>query len=198
MKASRILTWIAVLSFCVALVLCLGTSVNAQSATDGAISGTVIDSSGAAVPNAKVTAKNVGTNAAVSSTTDDTGYFRISKLSPADYTITVDATGFAPYTAEHVTVLIGSVTDLTAKLNVASAGATVEVSAEIPVINTTSPEFSNVVDEQIISNLPINNGRWTSFALLTPGAVNDSNGFGLLSFRGIRIIPPNMAGQRAR
>jgi len=181
----------AALSLCVALVLCLGTFVNAQSATDGAISGTVVDSSGAAVPNAKVTAKNVGTNATISSTTDDTGYFRISKLSPADYTIMVDATGFAPYTAEHVTVQIGSVTDVTAKLNVASAGATVEVSAEIPVINTTSQEFANVVSEQQISNLPINNGRWSSFALLTPGAVNDGNGFGLISFRGISPLLNN-------
>jgi hypothetical protein len=181
----------AALSFCVALVLSVGTSVNAQSTTDGAISGTVVDSSGAAVPNAKVTAKNIGTNATISSTTDDTGYFRIAKLSPADYTITVDATGFAPYTAEHVTVLIGSITDLTAKLNVASADATVVVSETVPTVNTTSPEFSNVVDETAISNLPINNGRWTSFALLTPGAVNDGNGFGLLSFRGISPLLNN-------
>jgi hypothetical protein len=191
MRASRLLTWVSELLLCVAFVLCLSSAVNAQSTTDGAISGTVIDSSGAAVPNAKVTAKNVGTNATASSTTDDTGFFRIGKLIPADYTITVDATGFAPYTAEHVTVQIGSVTDLTAKLNVASAGATVEVSAEIPLINTTSQDFSHVVDEQMISNLPVNNGRWSSFALLTPGAVNDGNGFGLISFRGISPLLNN-------
>ncbi|HET9803400.1 MAG TPA: carboxypeptidase regulatory-like domain-containing protein, partial [Candidatus Acidoferrum sp.] len=191
MKASRSLTWLAAFCFCVASVLCGTQIVKAQSTTDGAITGTVIDSSGAAVPNAKVTAKNTGTNATSSSTTDDTGYFRIPKLSPAAYTVSVDATGFAPFTAEHVTVLIGSVTDLTAKLNVASAGATVEVSAEIPVINTTSQEFSNVVDEQSIGNLPINNGRWSSFALLTPGAVNDGNGFGLISFRGISPLLNN-------
>src|SRR5579871_5615499 len=159
MKASRTLTWLAALSLCVACVLCLSTPLFGQSTTDGAISG-------AAVAGAKVTAKNTGTNATVSVTTDDTGYFRIVKLTPAEYTVTVEATGFAPYTAEKVTVLIGSVTDITAKLNVASAGATVEVSAEIPLINTTSQEFANVVDEKAITNLPINNGRWSSFALL--------------------------------
>jgi len=191
MKASRLLACFAALCFCVATVLCLGSQVNAQSTTDGAIGGTVIDSSGAAVPNAKVTAKNSGTNAASSATTDDTGYFRIGKLAPAEYTVTVDATGMAPFTAEHVTVLIGSVTELTAKLNVASAGAIVQVSAEIPIVNTTSQEFSNVVNENAISNLPINNGRWSSFALLTPGAVNDGNGFGLISFRGISPLLNN-------
>lgn len=191
MKASRILTWIAALSLCVALVLCLSSAVKAQSTTDGAISGTVVDSSGAAVPNVKVTAKNVGTNATASSTTDDTGFFRIGKLAPAEYSVSIEATGFAPYTAEHVIVQIGSITDFTAKLNVASQGQTVEVTAETPVINTISQEFSNVVDSHEISNLPINNGRWTSFALLTPGAVNDSNGFGLLSFRGISPLLNN-------
>jgi hypothetical protein len=191
MKASRTLTWLAALSLCVACVLCLSTPLFGQSTTDGAISGTAVDSSGAAVAGAKVTAKNTGTNATVSVTTDDTGYFRIVKLTPAEYTVTVEATGFAPYTAEKVTVLIGSVTDITAKLNVASAGATVEVSAEIPLINTTSQEFANVVDEKAITNLPINNGRWSSFALLTPGAVNDGNGFGLISFRGMSPLLNN-------
>jgi len=191
MKASRLLACLAALCFCVAAVLCLGSQASAQSTTDGAIGGTVIDSSGAAVPNAKVTAKNSGTNAASSATTDDTGYFRIGKLAPAEYNVTVEATGMAPFTAEHVTVLIGSVTELTAKLNVASAGAIVEVSAEIPIVNTTSQEFSNVVNETAISNLPINNGRWSSFALLTPGAVNDGNGFGLISFRGISPLLNN-------
>ena len=191
MKASRSLTWVPVLCFYLASVLCLGKSVNAQSTTDGAIGGTVMDATGAAVVGAKVTAKNNGTNASDSTTSDDTGYFRIPKLTPAQYTVTIEANGFAPYRAEQVTVLIGSVTEINPRLNVASAGATVEVTAEIPVINTSSQEFANVVDQQAISSLPINNGRWTSFALLTPGAVNDGNGFGLLSFRGISPLLNN-------
>jgi len=165
--------------------------VNAQSTTDGAIGGTVMDASGAAVAGAKITAKNDGTNAMDTATTDDTGYFRIAKLPPAQYTVTIEANGFASYRAEQVVVLIGSVTEINPRLNVASAGATVEVSADIPLVNTSSQEFANVVDSQTITNLPINNGRWTSFALLTPGAVNDGNGFGLLSFRGISPLLNN-------
>jgi len=191
MKASRTLTWLAALCCCVALVLCMGTSLNAQSTTDGAITGTVMDASGAAVSGAKVTAKNIGTNAEASATSDDTGYFRLGKLRPAEYTVTVEATGFGNYTAEHVVVQIGSITEISPRLNVASAGTTVEVSAEVPVINTVSQEFSNVVDERSVATLPINNGRWSSFALLTPGAVNDGNGFGLISFRGMSPLLNN-------
>jgi len=163
----------------------------AQSTTDGAIGGLVTDPSGAAVPNAKVTAKNNGTNAEGTVMSDDTGYFRVGKLQPAIYTVTVDAQGFAPFKAERVIVQIGSVTDISAHLNVASAGAMIEVSAEVPQVNTSSQEFAPTLDQNAISNLPINGGRWSSFALLTPGAVNDASGFGLISFRGMSTLLNN-------
>ncbi|HJZ63014.1 MAG TPA: TonB-dependent receptor [Candidatus Acidoferrum sp.] len=191
MKPSRTLTWIAAFCFCVLSMLSLSRGANAQSTTDGAVGGTVTDSSGAAVSGAKVTVKNNGTNATAETTTDDTGFFRVPKLDPAEYTVSIEVSGFAPYKAERVVVQIGTVTELDVRLGVASAGATVVVSAELPVINTVSQDFSNVVDEKAVTNLPINNGRWTSFALLTPGAVNDGSGFGLLSFRGISPLLNN-------
>src|SRR5207247_9331734 len=62
---------------------------------------------------------------------------------------------------------------------------------EIPQVNTNSAEFAPTVDQTAISNLPINGGRWSSFVLLTPGAVNDANGFGLISFRGMSTLLNN-------
>jgi hypothetical protein len=163
----------------------------AQSTTDGAIGGTATDSSGAAVPNAKVTVKSNGTNAEETAMTDDTGYFRVGKLQPGNYTVTVTAQGFAPFTVQQAIVQVGSVTEIVARLNVASAGATVVVSAELPQVNTDTPEFAPTLDQEAISNLPINGGRWSSFALLTPGAVNDASGFGLISFRGMSTLLNN-------
>ena len=173
-----------------ALFLCTSGGF-AQSTTDGAIGGTVTDASGAAVPGAKVTVKSLGTNAEELVMTDDTGYFRVGKLPPAAYSVTVSAPGFAPFTVERVVVQVGSVTDVPAKLNVAAAGATVVVTAEIPQINTNSAEFAPTVDQTAIGNLPINGGRWSNFVLLTPGAVNDVNGFGLISFRGMSTLLNN-------
>ena len=137
---------------CLFLIVTVGTGWS-QSST-AAINGQVVDASGAAVAGATVTARNNGTNATDTATSDDTGYFRIGKLSPASYTVTIEASGFAAYTAQQVIVQIGSVTEISPKLNIASAGATVEVTAELPVINTTSQDFSNVVDEKaIVANL---------------------------------------------
>lgn len=184
-------------SFAVGLVLAFLFSLAAtapakgQSTTDGAIGGTVYDPSGAAVPNAKVTVRNNGTSAAQEVSTDESGYYRATKLQPGSYTVTVEAGGFAAFKAEGVIVEVGRVTDLTPRLNVASAGATVVVGAELPQVNTTSADFAPTVDQTQINNLPINGGRWSDFALLTPSVVNDSNGFGLLSFRGISTLLNN-------
>jgi hypothetical protein len=182
-----------IVRFCFALIVALlfAFGAFAQSTTDGAIGGTVTDSSGAAVPNAKVIVRSNGTNAAEAVVTDDTGYFRVGKLQPATYTVTVDVQGFAPFKAERVVVQVGSITDISVRLNIASAGATVVVSAEVPQVNTNSAEFAPTLDQNAISNLPINGGRWSSFALLTPGAVNDASGFGLISFRGMSTLLNN-------
>src|SRR6266446_2866301 len=183
----------SIVRYCLALMVIVffACGTFAQSTTDGAIGGTVLDSSGAAVPNAEVTVKNSGTNAEETVMTDDTGYFRVGKLQPATYSVSVEAQGFAPFRAENVIVQVGSITDISARLNVASAGATIVVSAEVPQVNTNSAEFAPTIDQNDISNLPINGGRWSDFALLTPTAVNNSSGFGLLSFRGISTLLNN-------
>jgi hypothetical protein len=178
-----------VLALFVALLASLG--VHAQSTTDGAIGGTVTDPSGAVVAGASVTVTSNGTGLEQKTATDENGYFRVVKLQPAVYTVKVEATSFAPFTAEQVVVQVGTLTELPVKLNLLSAGAIIEVTADIPVINTLSPDFAPLVDQSQIGNLPINGGRWSDFALLTPGVVNDINGFGLLSFRGMSTLLNN-------
>ena len=75
---------------------------------------------------------------------------------------------------------------------VGAAAQTVQVSGEDPVINTTSGDFATVVDQMPLKSLPENNYRWSAFALLTPGVTNDSNGYGLLSFRGQSTLLNNV------
>jgi hypothetical protein len=175
----------------VTLLLVFSTLLVAQSTTDGAIGGTVYDTHGAVVANAKVTVHNNGTNAEKTATTNDSGYFRIIGLPSGAYTVNIAQQGFAPYKAEQVIVQVGSVTDVSPRLGVGSTTETVDVTAEAPQINTTSPEFAPTFNQTAIANLPINGGRWSSFAILTPGVVSDSSGFGLLSFRGISTLLNN-------
>jgi hypothetical protein len=177
------------------LLLALGLGVapmaRAQSTTEGAVGGTVYDPSGAAVPGATVTVHNNGTDAEQTMTTNSAGYYRVTGLPPAIYTVTVTATGFRTYKAEQVVVTVGSVTELSPHLAVGAVGQTVTVTAEAPQVNTSSAEFANTLNQTAIANLPIQRPRWSNFALLTPGVVSNYDGFGLLSFRGISAILNN-------
>ncbi|MBV9180089.1 MAG: carboxypeptidase regulatory-like domain-containing protein, partial [Acidobacteria bacterium] len=175
------------------LVACMliCTAAFGQSTTGGAISGTVTDNSGAVVPDATVVVTNTATNAQQSTKTDASGIFRAGSLAPSVYTVNVSASGFAAYNAEQVIVNVGTVTEVSPRLTVGGTAETVAVSAEAPIINTTSDDFASVLNNTAISNLPINGGRWSNFVLLTPTVVNDGSGFGLVSFRGMSVLLNN-------
>ncbi len=176
------------------IVLCSSFSVLgfAQSSTDGAIGGTITDPTGLAVVGATVVIHSNATNAEQTATTDDSGFFRAIHLQPTVYTVTITATGFQKYQSANVTVQIGLMTDISSKLTVGSATQTIEVSSETPQINTTAPDFAGVISQHVLQDLPVNNYRWSSYALLTPGVVGDANGFGLLSFRGQSTLMNNV------
>lgn len=162
-----------------------------QSAVDGAISGVVRDPSGAAVAAAQVKVVNNGTAAEQNLMADDQGNYRAIHLQPGSYTVTVTGSGFGEYRSTSVTVQVGAVTNVDANLAAAGASEVVEVTADVPTINTSSPDFANVIDLNVLGNLPVNNYRWSSYALLTPGVV-ETGGFGLLSFRGQSSLQNNV------
>jgi outer membrane receptor protein involved in Fe transport len=172
---------------------CLGivSTGYAQSTTQGAIGGTVYDATGAVVPGATVTVRNNGTNAERSVTTDTSGNYRITNLQPANYTVTVTAQGFQTYKATDAIVQVGGLTNVSPHLTVGAVATTVEVTGAAPQVNASTPDFAPTLNNTAIQNLPINGGRWSQFSLLTPGVVSDSNGFGLVSVRGISPLLNN-------
>ena len=172
---------------------CLGTtSSNAQTYTEGSIAGTVFDPSDAVVANAAVVIHNEGTNAEIRLTTDGSGFFKAPQLPAAVYTVSVSAAGFAPFKEVNVIVQVGLTSEMMAHLKTAGAVSSVEVTGTAPILNFESPDVSAVLNSSQLENIPLNGGRWSDMALLTPGAVGDSNGFGLIAFRGISPILNNV------
>ena len=151
----------AVVRFLLIATLCAGAGSfgYGQSAVDGAIGGTVQDSSGLAIPKATVTIRNNATNAEQIVEADDSGFFRAIHLQPSTYTVTVSAAGFENFKSPGVIVQVGLLTDLSPKLPVGSAAQTVGVTSEAPAINTTSPDFAGVVDQRALQDLPVSNYR---------------------------------------
>jgi hypothetical protein len=182
--------------FCLALLsLAMGlapVALHAQTTTEGAIAGTVEDPSGAIIGGAKVTIHNVATNAEVSLTADSSGYFKAPLLEPGTYTVSLSASGFASYKADGVLVQVGQVSTIEPRLALASATSTVEVTEQAPILNMDSPDVSSELNQTALANIPINNRRWSSLAMTTPGIVADTSGFGLISVRGISTILNNV------
>ena len=181
--------WLAVSLLCVGM---FSADSKAQSTTQGAIAGTVVDSSGAAVSKAVITLRNEGTNAQFNLVADDSGYFKAPLVPPGTYTVTITASGYGQYNTKAVPVTVGSLTELHPELRAGSTEESVEVTGVAPVMQFESPEVSSTLTTQEIVNLPLNGGRWSNLALLTPGAASDANGFGLISFRGISPILNNV------
>ncbi len=168
------------------------TALHAQSTTEGAIAGTVLDPSGAIIPSASVTIHNDGTNAEIKLVADASGYFKAPLVQPGTYTVTISVSGFAEYKATGVAVTVGSLTELHPSLSTGAAVESVQVSGEAPILQFESPEISTTLTSKEILDLPLNGGRWSDLALLTPGAVSDGNGFGLIVFRGISPLLNNV------
>jgi Carboxypeptidase regulatory-like domain/TonB dependent receptor len=173
------------LSFALSFILAMSAIAFGQSTVTGAIGGVVTNPNKEVVSNAAVTVRNIETNKEDNATTDDQGRFKVSSLQPGTYTVTINGSGFSPYTQEKVTVEIGRETNINAALTIGPvSGGTVEITSEAPVINTSQQDFSTNLNQTSINELPVNGRRWSNFAILTPGSVPDGN-FGLISFRGI-------------
>jgi hypothetical protein len=164
----------------------------AQSTTQGAIAGTVFDPSEAAIPNAAIVIHNDGTNSDIKLTSGGAGEFRAPQLDPGTYTVTITSPGFTTSKTSGLVVAVNQVTDLNPHLQTGSEGTTIDVTAEPSAINFDSATFGGSLNNREIENIPINNRRWSSLALTTPGVTNDASGFGLLSFRAISAVLNNV------
>jgi outer membrane receptor protein involved in Fe transport len=139
-------------------IICLFTTMTSvplwSQLESGELTGTVTDQSGAVVPGAAVTAKNLGTGATRTSTSANNGTYTIPSLPPSRYEVTVQKEGFGPFTSE-VQVSVGGNPTLDARLNPSGGSTTVEaVGAGGVQVNTENQEMSQVVNSQEIVQLP--------------------------------------------
>ncbi|HEX3966555.1 MAG TPA: carboxypeptidase regulatory-like domain-containing protein [Edaphobacter sp.] len=153
----------------------LAGSAKAQTAGDGAITGTVKDTSGAIIPNATVTAHNVATGVDTSRVTSSAGVYQISPLIVGTYSVTVAVPGFAKYTQENVTINENQIFGLNPVLKVGSQSDMVTVTEAPPQLNTANATLGDTISSSEFAALPLlvagNQQRdITSFSNLLPGA----------------------------
>jgi hypothetical protein len=164
----RVICRSALLSLLV-LVLMLAQGAFAQGVT-GSITGTVTDSTGAAIPDATVTIRNTATNSVHTVKTSEVGSYTVPQLPPGQYTVQVDKVTFKSYKQSAITLSIDQVAQVDAQLTVGATNEVVEVTSTEPVIQTSTSSVGSVIDSQAILNTPLN-GRLgiNGLVALAPG-----------------------------
>jgi hypothetical protein len=134
----------------IALMAQLGT---AQSTSQ--LNGSVTDSSGAAVAGAKITLTEPATGSQRTATSNGSGLYQFLDVPPGDYKLEAAASGFAPYLAAKITLVVSTPSTVPIRLQVAGATTSVYVQAEAPLINRTDASLGNTLEENQIAELPI-------------------------------------------
>ncbi|MDQ3129281.1 MAG: TonB-dependent receptor [Acidobacteriota bacterium] len=148
----------------------------------GAVSGTIEDTNGGAIPAAAVTITNQSTALTRTVTTTESGQFNFPVLQPDVYIVTVEKQGFSSIEQRDVQVTVGRTVTLKLELQPGEVSAIVTIESS-PIIDITKTDESSLISREQINELPINGRRADQFALLTPGVTRDGR-FGLLSYRG--------------
>jgi len=157
----------AIAAICFASIALFGPKAVGQ-AVYGNIVGTVVDQSGAAVPNAKVVITDTQRSVTFNTTTNGDGNFTQRFLIAGTYKARVEAIGFKA-TLQTVSVSVDQESRVDVKLEVGEVSQVVEISAETPLLKTERSDVAVMFSEKAVTNLPIANRRFTAVEIFTPG-----------------------------
>lgn len=141
-----------------------------------AVTGTVRDSTGAVLPGVSITATNLGTGAQRSSVTNEQGDYVFNELPVGSYSVSAELTGFRKEIRTGITLQIDQRARIDLTLQIGQVSEVLEVTADAPLVQSESAAIGNVVDNQKVTELPLNGRQFLQLNLLVPGAVTGIKG----------------------
>src|SRR5215813_3243000 len=163
--ARRILSLIGICLWLTGVLAVLPMGLNGQ-ATNGVISGTVTDPSGAALPGATVQVKNVSTGVVRTVTTNEVGRYRVPDLLVGQYEVQATQSGFRTVLEKDIPLTVGTERVVNFSLPIGQAQETVNVESQIVQVDTTSAAVATLVEQKQISDLPLNGRNYTQLIAL--------------------------------
>ena len=165
----------------------------AQTATSGQIVGNLTDQTGGLVPAAKVTVKNNDTGQVVTVQSNSLGHYVAPLLPPGNYSVSVEAAGFAPVTRGPIVVPADTSTTVNIQLTVGTTQQAVTVEAGADVLQTESAANGSTTDHLTVTTLPLTNRNFTQILQLSPGIASPLPNAGSL---GRATVDVNVNGTR--
>jgi hypothetical protein len=176
-RESRASSLLAI-AICAAILCC--TSLSAQSVGESQISGTIYDSSHAVVAGAKVTATQADTGLVRTATSGDSGTYVLPNLPVGPYRLEVEKDGFATFVQTGIVLEVAASPTVDASLAVGSTATQVVVNAGATMINAESTGVGQVIEQERITDLPLNNRLPTQLVALAGAAA---------------VVPSSVSGQ---
>jgi hypothetical protein len=166
----------------------------------GTISGVVADPSGAVIPNAKISIKNISTGFTRAFSTDAVGFYTAPNLLPGVYEVTSSAPGFTTQVRTGIMLSVGAQQALNLTLQVGMLTEKVQVAGGVPTVQLASSALGAVVNSTTVRELPLNGRSWTDLATLEPGvaAIQTQPSFESSGDRGNRGFGAEVAIDGAR
>ncbi len=169
----------------------------ASGQTMAALQGRVSDSSGAALPGASVTARDVATRLTSTGHADAAGRYHLPAITAGTYQVTAEARGFRSERIESLTFEVGRTLVHDFVLAVDTQRDTVVVSAELPLIDRATSIVGHVVSSKAVQELPLNGRHFVDLGMLVPGSVTASQtGFSTTPIRGTGALAFQTTGNR--
>ncbi|MBL8172963.1 MAG: carboxypeptidase regulatory-like domain-containing protein, partial [Acidobacteria bacterium] len=134
----------------------------------GTILGSVTDSNGAVVPGAIVTITNTATNVTTSAVTNDDGNYVAPNLNVGGYSVAVTKQGFKKALRSGITLEVDQRAEINLTLETGAVSETVEVTSQVPLVDTTTATFGKVIENRRVEELPVNGRNALSLVLLAP------------------------------
>lgn len=158
----------------IVLVFCVARPVHGQVA-GATLSGTITDPSGAVVPNAKISIKNVETGVIREVVSNADGFYSAPNLLPGSYEVAVTGSGFSTAVNTGIHLNVGTRQTLNETLRLGKVSETVQVTTAPPTVQLSSSTISGTLDFTTMRELPLNGRDWTLLATLEPGVVSIPN-----------------------
>ncbi len=153
-------------------VVCLATAWTASAQTiTGAFTGTLTDSSGAVLPNVRVTATNTATNVTFDGVTNSSGLYNLLFLPVGEYNLSAELTGFKKAQLGPFRLEVNQIARVDVKMEVGDASQSVNVDAAAPVLQTESTQTGNSLGTSQLTSLPLNGRNFAALTIMIPGAI---------------------------
>ena len=168
--------WILPCAALLGLSLCFVPHLSGQAAGTANVQGTVTDPTGAMIPNATVTLTNSATHVQRTATSDNSGKYLFPNVPVGTYDLNVTAPGFRTYIQTGIVLEVGSSIAVNVDMQIGTTDQKVEIKAEGLALQTEDATFKQTIDQQTVTEMPLNGRQMTGLITLSGGATPAPNG----------------------